>query len=297
MLRWRLILGTLIIAALAAICYFDDVGPAPPGLLLLAVALAAAMLATKEVLDLAARAQLCPLRSTVYYGNLLLILCNLLPLLAHSPTRSTLAIYFAFSSFDLSLSVQLVAFAAAVLLVVVGEMCCYRKPGGNIGRLAVGVFTLVYVGVLLNFAVQLRLEFGIGALVAWIVVVKMGDTGAYFVGRLIGRHKLAPAISPGKTVEGAFGEALFSCAGAWAMFQWVVPHTAYSPKYGWIVFGLLVGLTGMVGDLVESLLKRDVGVKDSSTWMPGFGGVLDILDSLLLSAPVAWFCWAAGLVG
>ena len=67
--------------------------------------------------------------------------------------------------------------------------------------------------------------------------------------------------------------------------------------WGWIVFGLLVGAAGMVGDLAESLLKRDVGVKDSSTWMPGFGGVLDILDSLLLSAPVAWFCWATGIVG
>ena len=70
-----------------------------------------------------------------------------------------------------------------------------------------------------------------------------------------------------------------------------------SPWWGWIAFGLLVGGAGMVGDLAESLLKRDVGRKDSSTWMPGFGGVLDVLDSLLLSAPVAWACWAFGLVG
>ncbi len=66
---------------------------------------------------------------------------------------------------------------------------------------------------------------------------------------------------------------------------------------GWIIFGLLMGCVGMLGDLAESLLKRDVGCKDSSAWMPGFGGVLDILDSLLLSAPIAWLCWSLGIVG
>ena len=66
---------------------------------------------------------------------------------------------------------------------------------------------------------------------------------------------------------------------------------------GWFIFGLLMGSVGMLGDLAESLLKRDVGCKDSSAWMPGFGGVLDILDSLLLSAPIAWLCWSLGIVG
>ena len=129
----------------------------------------------------------------------------------------------------------------------------------------------------------------------------MGDTGAYTVGRLIGRHKMAPSISPGKTVEGALGAFLFACLGSWLTFRWIVPFlpegAGPGPWYGWLLFGVLVGGAGMLGDLAESLLKRDVGVKDSSTWMPGFGGVLDILDSLLLSAPVAWFCWAFGLVG
>ena len=131
----------------------------------------------------------------------------------------------------------------------------------------------------------------------------MGDTGAYTVGRLIGRHKMAPLISPGKTIEGALGALAFSCLGSWAAFKWIVPLAMKHPElqshdtWRWIIFGLLVGAAGMLGDLAESLLKRDVGVKDSSTWMPGFGGVLDILDSLLLSAPVAWFCWASGLVG
>jgi phosphatidate cytidylyltransferase len=195
------------------------------------------------------------------------------------------------------------AFAAAVLLVIVGQLWCYQKPGGNTAHLAAGVFALVYVGLMLSFAVQLRIAWGVGALAAWVIVVKMGDSGAYAVGRLIGRHKMAPLISPGKTIEGAIGALVFSCLGSWAAFTWIVPFTMNNPwtgagtAWGWIVFGLLVGGAGMLGDLAESLLKRDVGVKDSSTWMPGFGGVLDIVDSLLLSAPVAWFCWASGLVG
>jgi len=161
---------------------------------------------------------------------------------------------------------------------------------------------LVYVSMMLCHAVQMRLMWGVGALAAWVIVVKMGDTGAYCVGRLIGRHKLAPALSPGKTIEGAVGSLAFSCLGAWMAFQWLVPLDVPpwiepGPWWGWIAFGLLVGAAGMVGDLAESLIKREAGAKDSSTWLPGFGGVLDILDSLLLSAPVAWFCWASGLVG
>ena len=83
------------------------------------------------------------------------------------------------------------------------------------------------------------------------------------------------------------------------MFTWLIPATSTHPAgraWGWLPFGLLMGLAGMVGDLAESLLKRDVGVKDSSRWMPGFGGVLDIVDSLLFTAPVAWLCWASKLV-
>jgi phosphatidate cytidylyltransferase len=136
-----------------------------------------------------------------------------------------------------------------------------------------------------------------------IIIVKLGDTGAYTVGRLCGRHKMAPRLSPGKTLEGAAGAILFSCAGAWLCFH-VLGLTSISPYWkstpnipaGWWIYGLCLGVAGMFGDLAESLIKRDVGQKDSSTWMPGFGGILDILDSLLLAAPVAWFCWALGIV-
>ena len=188
------------------------------------------------------------------------------------------------------------SFAVSVLAIFLVEMWRYRKPGGNTANIAAGIFALVYVGVMLSYAVALRLMWGVGALASWIIVVKMGDTGAYAVGRLLGRHKMAPLISPGKTIEGAVGALAFSCLGAWLAFRWLVPvdlpgGASSLPWWGWIAFGLLVGAAGMVGDLAESFLKRDVGRKDSSDWLPGFGGVLDILDSLLLSAPVAWFCW------
>ena len=128
---------------------------------------------------------------------------------------------------------------------------------------------------------------------SWIIVVKLGDIGAYSVGRLVGRHKITPLLSPSKTWEGAAGTLLFSVLGSWAVFRFLPPH---GPSWGWLPFGLLMGGVGMAGDLAESLLKRDAGSKDSSRWLPGLGGVLDILDSLLLTAPLAWFCWSAGLV-
>ncbi len=123
---------------------------------------------------------------------------------------------------------------------------------------------------------------------------------------------MSPTISPGKTIEGAWGAMFFALIGSWIGFHIIVqlapPYVEAMPgqstgwflfgqPIGWVIFGLLMGSVGIMGDLAESLLKRDVGCKDSSAWMPGFGGVLDILDSLLLSAPIAWLCWLLGIVG
>jgi phosphatidate cytidylyltransferase len=299
MLGWRLILGTLLVAALVLLCWLD-LHAALPGMWLFPVAMTATALGTQEILDLASRAQLRPLRWPVYFGNYLLVTSGWFMILKQhwqlgwplswEPTTDSLEL------------MVLSAFAASVLLIVVGEMCRYETAGGNIANVATGVFALVYIGVMLSFAVQLRLLWGVGALAAWVITVKMGDIGAYVVGRLLGRHQMAPLLSPGKTIEGAVGGLAFSCLGAWLAFQYLVPPTTRpyliaGPWWGWVAFGLLVGGAGMIGDLAESLVKRDVGVKDSSTWVPGFGGVLDIIDSLLLSAPVAWFLWSSGLVG
>ncbi|MEX0586136.1 MAG: phosphatidate cytidylyltransferase, partial [Pirellulales bacterium] len=161
------------------------------------------------------------------------------------------------------------------------------------------------VGLTMSCFTELRLldpyELGLLPLISLIAVAKACDTGAYTFGRLFGRHKMSPIISPGKTIEGAVGGLLAACAASYAVF-W--PYTVaflsghdepkrFGGAWGWLAFGLLVGAAGMFGDLAESMLKRDAGVKDSSTWLPGLGGVLDILDSLLLSAPIALGWWLA----
>ena len=283
MLRWRLLLGALLIATLVGLCRLDA-GASVPGIWLLPVVIVITVLATKELLDLLIAAGMRPLGWVVHLMNLWLVVTPWIPL--HGGSWAT------------ELDTPEFCLIVPVLLIFIVEMCRYRKPGENTSNLAAGVFALVYVGMMLRFAVSLRLSWGLGALISWIVVVKMGDTGAYVVGRLIGRRKMAPRISPGKTIEGAVGALLFSCVGSWVAFQLIAPESSMPPPWwGWLAFGLVLGVAGMVGDLAESLLKRDVGVKDSSTWLPGFGGVLDMLDSLLLAAPVAWFCWASGLVG
>ena len=103
-------------------------------------------------------------------------------------------------------------------------------------------------------------------------------------------------MSPGKTIEGGVGGLLFAVFGAWLSLAvlWpamsrVTPPTVLA--WQWLGFGLTVGVAGMLGDLAESLLKRDLGHKDSSDWMPGFGGVLDLLDSILVAAPIAYVWW------
>lgn len=285
MLRWRLLLGTLIIAVFAGLCWIDS-QETLPGFWLLPVVVVIAMLATKEVLDLLAVADMRPVPWVIQTVNV----------------ASIISLWLASSERFLSMHLYLWVLGLVLLVfplyaVFIAEMCRYRKPGGHLANMAAGIFVWAYVGLMLMFAMQLRLVWGMGALASWILVTKLGDTGAYAVGHVFGRHKMAPLLSPGKTIEGAAGALASSCLGSWLMFQWLLPATMTGPWWGWIVYGLLVGTAGIVGDLAESLMKRDVGAKDSSTWLPGFGGVLDIVDSLLLSAPVAYFCWECGFVG
>ena len=152
---------------------------------------------------------------------------------------------------------------------------------------AVAVFGLAYVPGLLSWLFHLRSwPDGSGPwLVCYLILVtKMGDAGAYAVGNVIGRRPLIPRISPGKTIEGFIGAMLASgAAGATAhrMVPWLDGSAA-----GGFLLGLVLGLVGLGGDLAESLLKRDCKVKDASGLFPGLGGMLDILDSLLFTAPV-----------
>lgn len=194
----------------------------------------------------------------------------------------------------------LLAIAAGVFIAFIGEMMRFRQPGGNIINLTGAIFAIVYIGLLGSFMVLLRIAYGIMAVVSMVVVTKLCDVGAYTVGRLIGRHKMAPSLSPGKTIEGGIGGMVFAIFGAWLSIDVLLPlatgRPSQTPFANVIVYGLLVGLAGAIGDLAESLIKRDVMRKDSGVNVPGFGGFLDIFDSLLVAAPVAFGLWAFHII-
>lgn len=302
MLRWRLIVGSFVVAVLAGLCWLDH-GAAIPGQWLGPVAILLAMLATHELLGLCAAGGITPRPLVVYGGVALMVASNWLGLaMATDSSREGPG---GFGSFGGGFAGLGLAMALALAAAFMAEMQRFERPGKTLAPLAASAFALVYVGLMLSFAVQLRLAFGIGALVSLVLVIKLADTGAYTVGRLLGRHKMAPVLSPGKTWEGAAGAVVFALAGAGLSAIGLgraanVPPDAPclpSPWWGWIAYGLVLAVTGMLGDLAESLLKRDAGRKDSSTWLPGLGGVLDMLDSILLAAPAAYLFWALGLVG
>ncbi len=298
MLRWRLLLGALLIAALAGLCWLDGTQAlgAPAGLWLFPIALTLSLAASGEMLWMLAARDLRPIAPVMYLGNVVIVASNGFPLYWPSyPANCPLGRW----------GWPLIAFMLATLAAFVGEMVRYRQPGRSVIALGVTVFSFAYVGLLLSFVVQLRSvispEWGMIALVSLIAIVKFGDTGAYTVGRLIGRHKMTPLLSPGKTWEGAIGHLAAGALAAWIILHfWVGGRTwGHSPQGtvpAWLAYGLLVAAAGLVGDLAESLIKRDLGRKDSSTWMPGFGGVLDLLDSILFAAPVAYVAWVSGMV-
>lgn len=194
----------------------------------------------------------------------------------------------------------LLAIAFGVLIAFVGEMLRFKLPGGHMINLSGAVFAIVYIGLLGSFMVLLRVAYGIMAVVSMVLIAKMCDVGAYFVGRLIGRHKMAPSLSPGKTIEGGLGGLCFAVLAAYFSTAVLVPLATGRPSQttwiGVVVYGLAVGFAGALGDLAESLIKRDVSRKDSGVNVPGFGGFLDIFDSLLLAAPVAFALWAFHVV-
>jgi phosphatidate cytidylyltransferase len=177
--------------------------------------------------------------------------------------------------------------AIAILLAVGLAAVFNRQPGREtLGSVASTVFAILYTGALIGTVVGLRTmepeELGRLRLLFLLAVVMVGDAGAYFVGRAFGRSPLAPVLSPKKTVEGLAGGILFSVATAIVLRYSFLPRLSLATAVG---LGLSIALLGVVGDLFESLLKRSAGIKDTSSLLPGHGGVLDRIDSLLFAAP------------
>lgn len=192
-----------------------------------------------------------------------------------------------------------VMYAGAVLLFLTKGALTFREPGRSMQNLGSELLIVSYVGVLIAVTAQLRwiagAEAGYLVLGSLVISAKCGDIGAYTLGRLFGKTKLVPRLSPAKTRVGGFGALLGSAAGAVLWLELATPRWGggwTAPAWYWsLAYGVAIGLAGMVGDLCESLIKRDVGQKDSASLLPGFGGLLDLLDSVLYAGPVAYVLW------
>jgi len=155
---------------------------------------------------------------------------------------------------------------------------------GTIRNVSASFFSIIYLGFLCSFILGIRIAWGPWVFLLFIFTIKSSDIGAYTLGRLFGKHKMCPNISPGKTWEGLAGAALF---GALVSFGFSVVSGIMIPLWA-IGFGAVFGVLGQLGDLVESMIKRDAASKDSSASIPGFGGILDVIDSPLATAPAAF---------
>ncbi len=162
-----------------------------------------------------------------------------------------------------------------------------RGIDDTIKNVSVTIFGIIYICFFLSFIMLIRhMPDGLNLILIVLLITKGGDIGGYLFGRKFGRHKFS-SFSPNKTVEGA-SFALFSSLMI-AIGLNSLPGMRVLPFYLIVPFGLFVGASGIVGDLIESIIKRDMAVKDSSSAIPAFGGLLDILDSLLISIPVAYY--------
>ncbi len=172
------------------------------------------------------------------------------------------------------------------------EQMFRRGPDGIFAHVGASLLGIAYLGIpFLLLQRMAALPTGGALLLVFIAAVKCGDVTAFFGGKAFGRHKMCPAISPGKTWEG-FASSFAGAIGGSYLFTWL-PTTWGSPMPfpGWwqpAVWGLALGPLGVLGDLAESCLKRAAGQKDSGTSMPGFGGILDVLDALIIAAPAAY---------
>jgi phosphatidate cytidylyltransferase len=196
-------------------------------------------------------------------------------------------------------------YLAAAFVLLMSVVIWTRGVGGKpLGAASTTMFGALYTGGLLSFGYALRYhDYAVGGIDAAGIAISAGaillalpliltwatDIGAFFVGRAVGGRKLMPSISPAKTISGAVGGVLASVAVAWLYVGYALRPGAQLAltSSGIIVFGVVVSVAAQVGDLFESLLKREAGVKDSSKLLPGHGGVLDRLDSLFFVLPIA----------
>jgi phosphatidate cytidylyltransferase len=184
----------------------------------------------------------------------------------------------------------------AVIIIMIAEL--YRKQDKPFDSLAQTFFGIIYIAVpfslfpfsafsrtgLVSILAHENIVFSPGIVIGFLLLLWANDTGAYITGISIGRHRLMERISPKKSWEGFFGGLIISVLAAWLFSGWL----GVTDTKGWIVISLIISIAGTFGDLIESMLKRSTGVKDSGTIMPGHGGFLDRFDSAIISFPLVY---------
>ena len=298
MLRWRLISATIIISAILLLFGLDyHLGSsdslARPGLIIALMAMTVALMASGEILHFDEAGNKNVKHWAVYLGTFMVVGLSFVPLLYENyPADCSVG----------RLGWPLFGISAAVGLAFISQMIGYKQGDQVMDNVAKTIMIVAYIGLLMSFWVPLRNylnnQWGLVAIASLCIPVKMSDTMAYTVGKMIGRNKLAPQLSPGKTLEGVGGGVLCGCLGAlfvfYVMAPWITGQSTGASLGLILVFGVLVTIVGIIGDLSESLLKRNGGVKNSSRWLPGLGGVMDIIDSILAAAPLVYAFWLTG---
>lgn len=283
MLRYRLLFGTLMTVFFTAVVIFDgwldgsltasvaDDKPVQGTVLCILISLLA-IPSQLELSKLAAAKKLKIFLPVSITGSILFATWRFCQPLTEFPPETYLIFLSTFVLLALLLY-QYIGYGTSEVLANCGANC----------------FSILYLGLLGSFCLAIRIEFGLWHLLMFIFVIKSSDIGAYAIGTLFGRHKFSPKLSPSKSWEGMAG------AVATAIMVAIGFAISCDIMVWWlaIVFGLCFAFVGQIGDLVESMIKRDAEQKDSANKVPGFGGILDIIDSLLVAAPFVYlfFMW------
>jgi phosphatidate cytidylyltransferase len=290
MLGWRLLVSAVLIPAFVGLCYLDArLGPSAPVLLCLTL-----LIAVRSAWELVGLFRTRAFRPSFIETALLSSLVVVSAWLPHVEVLNWL---------DRAGIDSALVFGLSVLWILASNAVRYRGPGQQMETIGAELLIISYAGLLLCLTARLRwvgggedAARGYYVLGSLIVAAKCGDIGAYTFGRLFGRRKMAPLLSPGKTWAGFFGALIVAAPVSYLWLQFA--HNLFSeiwfPSSAIVClsYGLLIAIAGIVGDLCESLIKRDLGKKDAAALLPGFGGLVDLTDSIVYAGPIAYLLWS-----
>jgi len=300
MLGKRLATGLTLVAVFVIVLGLDE-ALAPWFPLWFATVVVAIVACARELVGLLGETTAKPSANAVYGGVLVLVAAQWLPHVVDESGRWMVPAGVSIPHDPLGpvsvMAWSLWAFVAIVMTTFVVQGLQYRRAGATLATISGTILAIAYLGLLGGFIVQMRwLEgrfHGLVPLALLVAAAKGADTGAYTMGRIAGRNQLWPAVSPNKTIEGAVGGTAVG-VGSVLVVNAVARSILRAEALSWwsaVGFGVIVSTAAQLGDLMESMIKRDCAQKDASDTLPGFGGVLDVLDSLLFAGPVAYGYW------